>query len=70
MANCSSIFCLENPKDRGAWHAAVHGVAKSRTQLNMHAFSKEPGLCTVLHEALRLNCLNTALIASLLKNIL
>ena len=20
-------------KDRGAWHAAVHGVAKSRTQL-------------------------------------
>ena len=21
-------------KDRGAWHAAVHGVAKSRTQLS------------------------------------
>ena len=23
--------CLENPMDRGAWKAAVHGVAKSRT---------------------------------------
>ena len=23
--------CLENPKDGGAWWAAVHGVAKSRT---------------------------------------
>ena len=26
--------CLENPIDRGAWWAAVHGVAKSRTQLS------------------------------------
>ena len=24
--------CRENPMDRGAWWAAVHGVAKSRTQ--------------------------------------
>ena len=24
--------CLENPMDRGAWWATVHGVAKSRTQ--------------------------------------
>ena len=23
--------CLENPTDRGAWWATVHGVAKSRT---------------------------------------
>ena len=23
--------CLENPMDGGAWQAAVHGVAKSRT---------------------------------------
>ena len=23
--------CLENPKDGGAWYAAVHGVAKGRT---------------------------------------
>ena len=25
--------CLENPIDGGAWWAAVHGVAKSRTRL-------------------------------------
>ena len=25
--------CLENPVDRGAWRAAVHWVAQSRTQL-------------------------------------
>ena len=26
--------CLENPTDRGAWWATVHGVAKSLTQLS------------------------------------
>ena len=25
--------CLENPRDRGAWWAAIYGVAQSRTQL-------------------------------------
>ena len=25
--------CLENPMDREAWGATVHGVAKSRTQV-------------------------------------
>ena len=25
--------CLENPRDRGAWWATVHGIAKSQTQL-------------------------------------
>ena len=24
--------CLENPVDRGAWQATVHGVAKSQTR--------------------------------------
>ena len=24
-------FCLENPMERRAWQAIVHGVAKSRT---------------------------------------
>ena len=39
---------LENPMDRGAWWAAVHGVAKSRTRLSdftfafhFHALEKE-----------------------------
>ena len=26
--------CLENPMDREAWRAAVHGVTKSQTQLS------------------------------------
>ena len=31
--------CLENSKDRGAWWTAVHGVAKSQTQLNTSTFN-------------------------------
>ena len=31
--------CLENPMDGGAWWAAVHGVAKSRTRLGDFTFS-------------------------------
>ena len=27
-------YCLENPMDRGAWWATVHGVAKSWTPLS------------------------------------
>ena len=33
METHSSISCLENPMDKGAWRATVHRVAKSRTQL-------------------------------------
>ena len=40
--------CLENPMDGGAWWAAVHEVAKSRTQMSdftftfhFHALEKE-----------------------------
>ena len=28
--------CLENPMDRAAWWATVHGVAKSQTRLSGH----------------------------------
>ena len=31
--------CLENPMDRGAWEAAVHGVAKSWTRLSNFTFT-------------------------------
>ena len=31
--------CLENPRDRGAWWAAVSGVAQSRTWLKWHSSS-------------------------------
>ena len=40
--------CLENPMDRGAWKAAVHGVVKSQIRLSdftftfhFHALEKE-----------------------------
>ena len=31
---------LENPMDRGAWQATVHGVTKSQTRLSMQATDK------------------------------
>jgi len=34
MATQLQYSCLENPTDRGAWRATVHGVAKSQTQLS------------------------------------
>ena len=47
--------CLENPMDGGAWWAAVHEVAKSRTWLSdfpftfhFHALDKEMGYSSVL----------------------
>ena len=39
MAPCSSILAWKNPMDGGAWSAAVHGVAKSRTRLTDFTFS-------------------------------
>ena len=32
--NALQYSCLENPMDRGAWWATVHGLAKSWTWLN------------------------------------
>ena len=31
--------CLEHPMDGGAWRAAVHGIAKSRTRLSDFTFT-------------------------------
>ena len=39
MATHSSTPCLENPMDGGASWAAVHGVAKSWTQLSNFTFT-------------------------------
>ena len=48
MAPPLQYSCLENPMDRGAWWAPVHGVAKSRARLSdftftfpFHALEKE-----------------------------
>ena len=40
IGNPLQYTCLENPMDRGAWRATVHGVARSQTRLkrlSMHA---------------------------------
>ena len=42
--NLLQYSCLENPMDRGAWWATVHGVAKSWTQLSEHTLRVEPKL--------------------------
>ena len=48
--------CLETPMDRGAWWAAVHGVAKSQIQLSdftftshFHALEKEMATHSSVH---------------------
>ena len=48
MATYSSTLALEDPMDRGAWKAAVHGVAEGRARLSdftftfhFHALEKE-----------------------------
>ena len=37
--NPHQYSCLENPTDGGAWWAAAHGVAKSRTRLSDFTFT-------------------------------
>ena len=32
--------CLENPMDRGAWWATVHGVTKSWTRLSSFTYTE------------------------------
>ena len=42
--NPNKYSCLENPKDKGTWRAAVHRFAKSQTQLEqltMHARNRQ-----------------------------
>ena len=44
VVNPLQYSCLENPMDRGAWWAAVHRIAQSRTRLkrpSMHACIRE-----------------------------
>ena len=38
-SNPLQYSCLENPMDRGAWWATVHGITKSQTQLSTGALS-------------------------------
>ena len=59
VANPLQYSCLENPMDRGAWWAAVHGVAKSRTRLkrlSMHACALKSE-CSVEQRPLETVCI-------------
>ena len=38
-SNPLQYSCLENPMDRGAWRATVHGVAESDTTVTEHTHS-------------------------------
>ena len=42
--NPLQYICLENPIDRGAWKATVHGVTESHTQLSTHTHTWIPTL--------------------------
>ena len=41
--------CLENPMDRRAWWATVHGVTKNQTELSTHS-------CTLSWGKILVNC--------------
>ena len=51
--------CLENPRDGGAWWAAVYGVAQSRTRLKW--LSSSSGLIQTTKETYSVVLNNTAL---------
>ena len=42
--------CLENPMERGAWWATVHGVATSRTRLSTYTHHQRNMLSRYYHE--------------------
>ena len=50
--------CLENPTDRGAWWAAVHGVAKSWTWLRTHTQTHMCDWITLLYSRNQHNIVN------------
>jgi len=53
--------CLENPRDGGAWWAAVYGVAQSQTRLKWLSSSmvkrKENRLTSMFHTVLQMGCI-------------
>ena len=43
--------CLENPRDRGAWWAAVYGVAQSQTRLKRLSSSSSSSMYNIMSSA-------------------
>ena len=46
-ANPLQYSCLENPRDGGAWWAAVYGVTQSRTRLKRLSSSSSKGMVSL-----------------------
>ena len=61
--------CLENPRDGGAWWAAVYGVAQSRTRLKRLSSSSSSSRFTSGEALLLLFWLPESLISSVVINI-
>ena len=53
--------CLENPRDRGAWWAAVYGVAQSRTRLKNLAAAAADSLIQ-MKDLLKISILTVSLL--------
>ena len=53
--------CLENPRDGGAWWAAVYGVAQSRTQLKQLSSSSSMTLGEGNGTPLQYSCLESSM---------
>ena len=64
--NSLHCSCLENPKDGGAWWAAIYGVSQSRTQLKRLSSSSS----SMSYLYYLLNILLASLVAQLIKNLL
>ena len=56
MANPLQCSCLENPRDGGAWWAAVYGVAQSRTRLKQLSSSSSSQDIEHFHQQKNLSC--------------
>ena len=65
-SNLLQYSCLENPMDRGAWQAKVHGVAKSQTRLSdvtsFHFTSLQTELRVEVKPREQLLCLSSLLL--------
>ena len=56
--------CLENPRDGGAWWAAVYGVAQSRTRLKRLSSSSSyfsPLMTTVITVVITIKTINVTI---------
>ena len=59
--NPLQCYCLENPKDRGAWWAAVYGVAWSRTWLKRLSSSSSIHFSLAVFKIFSLSLYNSTL---------